>query len=383
MSLSKKEKIAWGLTVNSNLGWYGVVNEFADISDAYKNLGKFVPSPIRGGKDGFRLLPKFDECGEGVDNSIGFCPNGIALVAMILGSDRETAAEEIIKIFNDENISKRKPVRADFVKKESLPAISREDKIKMLNQTMQSCSYIPEAIQKYMSSRGVNIPLEYMPWNIFHTMKAPKIGGGQKEALICAVTGKNGDLRTGHRIFLDNGEISLSLTQRKLLMMTPDGVKGGLIRGYPIVHGANDLFLSDVRGFTEGPEDMICTTYGTGVPTVAGVSSTILQDADFEDNFSVGVIFADNDLAGKKAAFKLAKKLFNAKKKVIIAFPSAKEGYDWNDLLRDYGREAFPDIKKEMNMTRKVKILGNPGMSWAKLKEEVNKPFNQKSSMTA
>lgn len=378
MGLSRVEAKAWAIAMEK--GWYEVVSNFIDISLAYQKLGKHVPSPLRESKhgDGFRLLPKFDDCGEAVDNSLGFCPNGLDLVALALGATREEAAKAIINIYES---------GAEFqVKKKPKPKPQRkertfEEKVKYLNKLMSTCVFNPNAISLYMRSRGVEIPQDYMPKDVFYS-KEIELGTRKKKyhGLVCAVTNKEGKLRTSHRIILnDHFGKNTDLKKAKLVMPAPSGIKGGLIRAYPVLDFENPLFIHGVRGFTEGLEDAIVCTIATKVPCAAGVSSTVLQNADFEENIHTGVIFGDNDPAGRKAAMKLATKLMNEGKKAIIVFPMQK-GKDWNDIFAETGSRFFPNIKRLMNGKGKVFVSGPDINSWGELKETVNKDIQVHST---
>lgn len=55
------------------------------LDEAQANAGRHVPCPVHGGKDGFRLYPRYEESGAGVCNSCGQKTDGFAMLAWVNG----------------------------------------------------------------------------------------------------------------------------------------------------------------------------------------------------------------------------------------------------------------------------------------------------------
>jgi len=385
-----QKRKAWAIAFE--LGWHNALNMFMDIPpEVYETRGKskHYPTPFAsGGKDGFRYARNFDETGGGFDNTYGAFPNGFKMIAAYVGCQEEEAYRLLIDKHESTCTSLNiKPKRKHVPKKTKVEEMSREEKISFLNGVLASSYVNPMAFFKYMQSRGVQVPQEYMPHNTYWNSKIPvshkKNVNLSYPGLVFAITNKDNIIVSAHRIFTENGARATSIDKAKMLMPSPDGINGALIRGYPVYPKSTPLFLGKVRGFTEGAEDMVCCTMSTKVPCCAGISSTIMMNADFEDSFDVGIIFADDDEAGHKSAYHLSTKLMNAGKKVIIYFPS-QEGNDWNDMLKDFGPSSFPKVEGDIDYMRKhkykisIKHPFNKGMNWKYLKNKYGPKKYQK-----
>ena len=57
------------------------------LAQASDNIGKHVPCPIHGGKDGFRLFKDFKATGGGICNTCGEFTDGYALLQWLNGWD--------------------------------------------------------------------------------------------------------------------------------------------------------------------------------------------------------------------------------------------------------------------------------------------------------
>lgn len=55
------------------------------LDEAQANAGRHVPCPVHGGKDGFRLYPRYEESGAGVCNSCGQKTDGFAMLSWLNG----------------------------------------------------------------------------------------------------------------------------------------------------------------------------------------------------------------------------------------------------------------------------------------------------------
>jgi putative DNA primase/helicase len=133
------------------------------------------------------------------------------------------------------------------------------------------------------------------------------------------VHGPDGDLRSVHRIYVADVE------PRKKLMAPVEKVSGGAIRLFD---------PGDTLGIAEGPETAIAAYQRDGVPTWAGISSTILEAFQPPAGVRCVVVFGDNDLSfeGQRAAYSLARRLVREGYGVDVRIPP-KPNTDWLDIL--------------------------------------------------
>lgn len=370
MAISNVRKRA--LAIAHKNGWLETFMEFGlDLTEARNALGrgaiKHVSSPfLNSNKKHFRLFPDFDNWG-GCTDSVHSFSNGIKAIAFWMGVDEESAAEMIVEKLNNDDFV-RPSKAAEAARKRAMAEAKKAEeeknrkeallKIKNINLLLSNSYQDFYSIQRYMKTRGVDVPTEYLPQEVYFSKKAT-LFGKTYSALISLVTSKRGEIKTLHRTFLDSKfQKNKGLDNPKRLMPAPMGVDGGLIRAYPVRDRSDPFWIGGLRGFTEGLEDTIVCSMVTKVPCAAGVSATILQSADFEDNFHTGIIFADNDPAGIIGAFKLAVKLMEANKKVVVTVPPVK-GKDWNDCYREFGNKAFPVFsEKPVLGSQKFSSLG-------------------------
>lgn len=174
---------------------------------------------------------------------------------------------------------------------------------------------------------------------------------GEYPCLLSAFKDKTGRPVTIHRIYLTPDGLKASFGEdesTKKLMPYPSFVDplGGAIQ---LVEPNPEL---RVLGVGEGIETVWAAISATGIPAWPCYSDWYLANFDFEairNETDFLIIWADKDrsLAGEKAAKKLKKRCLEAGLACQImlppfAIPDGEKSIDWNDVLRTYGREAFP-----------------------------------------
>jgi len=85
-------------TVRSAAGgnWLGILERLApELSPAIARVGRHVPCPVRGGRDGFRLFKDAHETGGGVSNQEGTFHDGFALLMWIRGWSFTECVKEV------------------------------------------------------------------------------------------------------------------------------------------------------------------------------------------------------------------------------------------------------------------------------------------------
>lgn len=164
---------------------------------------------------------------------------------------------------------------------------------------------------------------------------------GKFPALIAAIRNLQGDLITLHRTYLfpENRDFG----PRKKMMPLPDGVSlsGSAIQLAAPVEG--------VLGVAEGIETALACMYACELPVWASVSAQFMASFEVPDDVHTVIIWADKDKSctGERVAHQLKRKLTKEGVKTVVALPqlaiSNGKSVDWNDVLLEQGRIAFPN----------------------------------------
>jgi putative DNA primase/helicase len=174
-------------------------------------------------------------------------------------------------------------------------------------------------VVSYLASRGLSVAPAAMhghPGLVYHDSDGRLLG--RFPAVVMPVHGPDGDLRAVHRIYVGD------LDPRKKLTPPIHKVTGGAIRLFE---------QADTLGIAEGPETAIAAYERDGVPTWAGISSTILEAFQPPAGIRCVVVYGDNDLnfEGQRAAYSLARRLAREGYGVDVRIPP-RPGADWLDM---------------------------------------------------
>ena len=102
----------------------------------------------------------------------------------------------------------------------------------------------------------------------------------------------------------------------------------------------------------EGIETALSVSIATGLPCWSCVNAHLLESVEIPASVEVVFIFADKDrsLVGTRSARALRDRLTQKGTMACIEsieedIPADSKGIDWNDILKNYGLEAFPLTK--------------------------------------
>lgn len=318
--------------------WTHVLAELApDLEPALDRLGRHVPCPVHGGRDGFRLFRDVGETGGGVCNTCGAFADGFALLMWMNGwrfVDALRAVAATLPLSIDDggpSLPISKPART------SSSAWRRAVIEKVWAESMDPRHSSAAPLRRYLAGRslyhgGVAIrKLRFHPglpyWESGRWI-------GRYPAMVAPVTSPKGELITLHRTYLtEDGRKAPVVAPRKLMAYPGDlRLAGGAIR---LETAGAEL------GITEGIETALAVMLMTGEPTWAATSAGMLERFQPPADVEVLVIWADRDRSGtgERSARILAQRLSERGLDVEVrlpemAIPKGARGVDWFDVLR-------------------------------------------------
>lgn len=316
------------------------------LRPALDRVGRHVPCPVHGGKDGFRVFKDVAATGGSVCNTCGVFADGFATLMWANGWDFPTALKVVADYLNfgigyagakqaavrvraDGNDEKRRQM-LNRVWKESLPISDPE----------------AEAGRLYLANRGISIaPPDALR---FHPSLAYYDGDqkiGEFPAIIAMVTGDDGRPVTIHRTFITKDGKKAPVESPKKLMAYPKDRK--------IVGGAIRLAEPDhVLAVAEGLETTLAVMEGTGLPVWCAVNAHLLENWVPPAWVERVLIFADKDRStpqhpmghGQEAAARLRERLNRLGIRAEVYLPPTPVGTDWLDALNEMGARAFVEV---------------------------------------
>jgi len=154
--------------------------------------------------------------------------------------------------------------------------------------------------ETYLRARKITVdlrdaPLRYHPALLYRDPNSPS---RRLPALVAAVTDNGGEFNGIHRTFLDpsrNDKANVVSPRRSLGAILGNGVRFGAIDDFAIIGEGIETVLSLKSAFPD-------------IPVVAALSAAHLAAWGFSSGMRRVVIAADNDLAGRRAASKLAER---------------------------------------------------------------------------
>jgi putative DNA primase/helicase len=191
--------------------------------------------------------------------------------------------------------------------------------------------------ETYLRVRGIR--LDRWPDDLRFTAAAPYFDGEDRRcifgALLAAVRGPDGRLRTVHRTFLRGAEKARVDAPKKLASPTGRGAAIHLYRATDVLHLA------------EGIENALAVHVLTqGAPAWSCVSAQGLATIHVPKSVRRVVIWADLDESrtGERAAHAAMGRLLTADAEVEIMLPTGKPPRDWLDVLRE-DAEAIAGVR--------------------------------------
>lgn len=272
--------------------------------------GKHGPCPMCGGKDRWRWCDR-NGSGDWICNNCGH-GSGTDLVMKFHKVDFKEAAQMIEGVIGEAH--KREKPRVD-------PAQARGEMARLWAASKPIIADCPAG--RYLVSRSLRFDASSaLRWASSATFPM----------MIGKVISPDNRAVNLHRTFLDANGRKAPIENCKLLMKgeTPNGSAIRL------------LAPSNGRlGVAEGIETALSAAVLFDIPCWATVHSAGMAAFTPPDGVTELHIFGDNDpsYAGHAAAYTLAKRMVAAQIVVSVAFPDSV-GEDWNDVLRNRGREG-------------------------------------------
>ncbi|MBI5017486.1 MAG: toprim domain-containing protein, partial [Deltaproteobacteria bacterium] len=274
--------------------------------------GKHGPCPMCGGKDRFRFDDKGGRgtwicgrtCGSG---------NGFELLIRLHRWSYQEAAQAVHGIVGGSTARQT-------------PEATKRDPARLLARIKSECRPLTgsDPASTYLRARGLRIlpsPLRYHPSLAYYDDGKHK---GPFPTLVATVEGPEGDLRSLHVTYLNNGRKAAVRSARKV--MPPIGtITGAAVRLFP---------LAEYLGLAEGIETAIAAHELFGLPVWAALNANGLERFDPPAGVRRITVFGDNDesFAGQKAAFGAAARLTAKGITTDVRLPE-RPGYDFLDVL--------------------------------------------------
>jgi len=224
--------------------WLSILGTLApELSLAIERVGRHVPCPVHGGKDGFRLFRNADETGGGGSNKDGTFSNGVDLLIWVNNWTFGQALKGVNEYLNGTqeryptaSVSKpRETNRYDLAKRKQTESDQRLRQMKNITTLWGNSFSIADKrshlLVRYLANRGIRLSADTLdalaqsdsvrfnpalPW---FDEDGEKVG--DFPAMICAVRAASGRIVTLHRTWLTNQGEKAELPVPRKLMPAP------------------------------------------------------------------------------------------------------------------------------------------------------------------
>lgn len=341
--------------------WREILADLApELEAALGRIGRHVPCPVHGGKDGFRLFRDVEITGGGICNTCGAFHDGFALLAWLKRwrfPEALAAVASALRLSHSDSIQRVMPALASSLRLQTLahrPA-EQDNQLRarirdMWSEAVPLSHPLSIAAQRYLRARKLSVRCIGSLHDAmrFHPRLAYRDESGQivaeYPAILCAVSNPEGRLVTLQRIYLGHDGAKAPVESPKKLMPIANG---RTVTGTSIKLGASRWPL---LGIAEGVETALAVSTATGMTVWAAVSATLLESFVPPAGIEEVVVWADLDRSrrGEEAARKLKARLWEKgfKARILLppmAIPQSASGVDWNDVWREHGHSGFPN----------------------------------------
>ncbi len=339
--------------------WLSAFSDLAPgLRHAIDNLGKNVPCPLQGGKDGFRLFDDANETGGGVKQSERVIPEGIDMLMWVNGWSFTETFDELEAWLGGSSISTF-PVRSVLLKppsKNSNNQPLRNWLNKMWKEALMLEDILSFPARVYFKRRWIDDAAKVVSDVKFHPCLEYKDKQGNKlgtsGALLALVRNNQGEPVSIHRTYIySNGykaDFGEGHSARKMTPPVSKQVKGRQIQLFQPVDG--------YIGISEGLETALAVFQAKSFPVWPCISSTMLQSFVPPKGVHTVLNFVDKDRnkVGEKSALILQEHLKLKGINVINLLPPTpicqfdEKGVDWADqLVRD--KKGFDLIDRALS----------------------------------
>lgn len=302
-----------------------------ELEPALARLGRHVPCPVHGGKDGFRLFRDASATGGGVCNTCGPRPDGFALLGWLRGWRFPETLERVAEALGlSETVTRR-------------DAASLKQAIAAAWLNALPCDHVRAApVVRYFRRLGMN-PAEVLKDTRdvrCHPALPYAEGGrilGRHPALLALVREASGRPLTVERIYLaEDGRLAPVASPRKR-MPHPGRLAGAAVRlGRP----------GPFFGVAAGLENAFAVRAATGMAVWAYPVPALLPEAATPAGVDAVWIWTDRTEAGREAAMRLRERLAAAGLKGLVVGPPGPIGcgewLEWQDAWAAIQEMAFP-----------------------------------------
>lgn len=317
---------------------------------AIERVGRHVPCPVHGGKDGFRTFRDVNQSGGTICNTCGNFPDGFSTLMWINGWDFKTALQAVAD-YLDTGCGRLNPVtRPLSIKSSRNDENLRQALNRVWKESLSLSERKAEPARRYLARRGISlIPDDKVVR--FHP-SLPYYDGehwvDDYPAILALVSDVAGKSVTLHRTYLTQDGCKAPVESPRKLMRYPSNrtITGGAIR-------LNES-ASPLLAIAEGLETALAVMEGTDLPVWCVINANLLEKFTPPVSTAKILIFADKDRPtaqhpmghGQEAARNLVQRLWKMGIKVSLVIPEGdippgRKSLDWNDVLLRYGKRAF------------------------------------------
>lgn len=313
--------------------WLSILQARApQLYPAIKHIGRHIPCPVHGGKDGFRLFNDVTETGGGICNTCGTFADGFDLLQWANGW---TFAESVTAVSRclGKNIGNPLPIKP-IQKLASRPNNFLGVERKRLQSIWKATIPDNGRIQQYLESRG--LAGKAPPTLRLHpSLRYYKQGHEAYYPAMVARIQKEDETVGLHLTYLDrNGPGKAPVFNPKIIRKCVESVSGGSIH----------LFAPTSNrplALTEGIETALAVRDMSGFPVWACGNSSLLAKVKIPANVLQVYIGADRDRseAGERAAQTLAQHIWDEREYGVtislppIEIPEGQKSVDWLDYV--------------------------------------------------
>lgn len=306
----------------------------ARLTDAVQRVGKHVPCPVHGGKDGFRLFAD-DQNGGGACNTCGTFADGFAVLQWLRGCSFYKSLKLVADLLNNGTVPDQPndaPIR------ESQPASERENDYKgAIKYLLDTSSRTPNrAARAYYERRGIAQTSEFITNSLKYHDSADVYHNGRRVVIDskplrypCILgLARNARGVTGlHQIYLtrDGANAASEISQIVGSEYGKKRMVGRFARTAVRFASAGKTLI-----VCEGIETGLAIRLLTGSNSIAACgTANLMTSVDVPDCVENLLIYADNDMAGIAAAEKLKIRESVLRNVEIYTPPTGKDFLDY------------------------------------------------------
>lgn len=325
--------------------WTHVLAELAPaLEPALKCIGRHVPCPVHGGKDGFRLFRDAPQTGGGICNSCGAFSDGFALLMWLHGWRFAEALGAVASTLSLSSVDCGPSLPVSTPSRSSSSAWRRAAIEKVWMEAMNPHDPSAAPLRRYLAGRGLSDEGLAIRTLRMHPGLSYWENGHRTAcypAMIAPVTSPRGELVTLHRTYLTEDGTKAPVAAPRKLMAYPEDLRlaGSAIR-------LARLTPDGTLGLAEGIETALAVMLMTGEPAWAAISAGMMERFEPPPDVEHLTIWADRDRSetGERAAKRLALRLKDrgVTTQVVVPeqeIPAGVSGIDWLDVLSAQGAD--------------------------------------------